>query len=148
MRVWEVIAAGGVDLANASRFRNRGEVRRYSMSSADAEHLVSSSAAALSGVGAAIYYGEPLSPDGADINMYVSCESHEVLAGAVAAVPDPLGAVVLRVVADEVWPAVVSAAHRSGGQMVIPRLAVALDLMESGDPRHWVAAEHLVASDD
>jgi hypothetical protein len=31
-----------------------------------------------------------------------------------------------------------------GGVRLAPRAAVALDLMASADPRHWIAAEHLL----
>lgn len=145
-RVWKSIVACDVDLSNASRFRNRGDIHRYSMSSADVDHLLQSDAAMLSGIGGAIYFGEPLASDGADLNMYVSAESHAALDSLVVAVPDPLGEAVLRVVADQLWPDVVRGAHRGDAdQLIAPRAAVALDLMESGDPRHWVAAENLVA---
>ena len=148
-RAWESIVAGDVDLSNTSRFRNRGEVHRYSMSSGDADHLVSSGGAVRSGVAAAVHFGELLSGQGADVNLYVDSAMRESLDSIVVAVPDPLGSVVLRVVADEVWPAVLDAAESSNdGQRVAPRAAVALDLMESGDPRHWVAAENLVAADE
>ena len=30
------------------------------------------------------------------------------------------------------------------GERLAPRAAVALDLMDSGDPRHWVAAKNLI----
>ena len=85
--------------------------------------------------------------DGADIDVYVSLELYESLDSLVAAVEDPLGSVVLRVVPDDIWPQVRDAASESrDGQLVAPAAAVALDLMHSGDPRHWVAAEGLLAS--
>lgn len=62
----------------------------------------------------------------------------------VAAVPDPLGNVRLRVVPDEVWDFVVEESEEKGAIRLAPRAAVALDLMESADPRHWIAAENLV----
>jgi hypothetical protein len=43
-----------------------------------------------------------------------------------------------------VWDSVI---EESEGERVVglaPRSAVALDLMESADPRHWIAAENLV----
>ena len=61
----------------------------------------------------------------------------------IVAVPDPLGAVVLRVVPDDAWA--ILAERKSEGPNLAPRAAVALDLMESADPRHWVAAEQLVS---
>ena len=146
-RVWEAIAGGEVDLVNVSRYRNRGEVHRYSMSVAEADHLQGRSGAVQSGVAAAIVHGELLSADGAEIDLYVSHELYEALHSLVAAVEDPLGSVVLRVVADDIWPQVRNVASESGdGHLVAPAAAVALDLMDSGDPRHWVAAERLLAS--
>ncbi len=146
-RVWEAIVRGEADLLNVSRYRNRGEVRRYSMSTADADHVKGRGGAVQSGVAAAIVHGETLSADRAEINLYVSPELYESLHSLVAAVEDPLGSVVLRVVPDDIWPQVRDASSESGdGHLVAPAAAVALDLMDSGDPRHWVAAEGLLAS--
>ncbi len=118
------------------------------MSSADADHL-RRRGALQSGVAAAIVHGELLSIEGAEIDLYVSHELREILHSLVAAVEDPLGSVVLRVVPDVIWPEVRDAAFKSGeDNLVAPAAAVALDLMDSGDPRHWAAAEHLVASYD
>ena len=145
-RAWQAIASGDIDLSNVSRYRNRGEVRRYSMGSADAAYLVSSAGAVQSGVGAAIVHGELLASDEAEIDLYVSDEIHEALASIVAGVEDPLGSVVLRIVSDDEWPGVRQVAmEAAGGRLIAPPAAVALDLMDSGDPRHWVAAENLVA---
>lgn len=117
------------------------------MSVAEADHLLDSGRAVQSGVAAAIAHGELLPADGAEIDLYVSHELYESLDSLAAAVEDPLGSVVLRVVPDDIWPQVRDAASKSGdGQLVAPAAAVALDLMDSGDPRHWVAAEHLLAS--
>jgi len=75
----------------------------------------------------------------------VSQRVHERLASVVAAVADPLGSVVLRVVSDEGWPDAEALASRSDGdRLVAPAVAVALNLMDSGDAWHWVAAERLV----
>jgi hypothetical protein len=52
-------------------------------------------------------------------------------------VPDSLGRIRLRVVDDDAWGII------SGGEFA-PRGAVALDLLDSADPRHWIAAEGLV----
>jgi len=146
-RVWGAIAGGEVDLVNVSRYRNRGAIHRYSMSVAEADHLLDGGHAVKSGVAAAIAHGELLSSDGAEIDLYVSNDLHESLESLVAAVEDPLGSVVLRVVPDDIWPQVRNAASESGdGQLIAPAAAVALDLMDSGDPRHWVAAEGLLAS--
>ena len=53
---------------------------------------------------------------------------------------------ILRVVPDEVWSFAESVAVdlREAGERLAPRAAVALDLMDSGDPRHWVAAKNLI----
>ena len=144
-RAWAAIIAGQVDLSNSSRFRNRGEAHRYSMSAADADHLVGDVGAALSGVDAAVHFGEQLSPGSGEVSLYVSAQMHSALDSLVVAVSDPLGSVVLRVVGDDLWPVVVEASlGRNASPLVVPRAAAALDLMESGDPRHWVAAENLV----
>lgn len=144
-RVWQAIVSGDVDLSNVSRYRNRGEAERYSMSAADAESLVSDRGAIESGVAGAVFFGQLLQAEGADIDLYVPQQLHQVLGSVVAAVEDPLGSVVLRVVSDGVWADVEAEVLKSDdGRAIAPRAAVALDLMDSGDPRHWVAAENLV----
>ncbi|MGH1506230.1 MAG: helix-turn-helix domain-containing protein [Acidimicrobiales bacterium] len=144
-RAWQAIGSGDVDLSNVSRYRNRGLVERYSMSPADAAYLVSDLGAVESGVAGAVFHGELLQAEGAELDLYVSQRVHERLASVVAAVADPLGSVVLRVVSDESWPDAEALAARSDeGRLVAPAAAVALDLMDSGDARHWVAAENLV----
>ena len=147
-RVWQAIGSGNVDLSNVSRYRNRGVVERYSMSAADAAYLVSDLGAVESGVAGAVFHGELLQAEGAEPDLYVSQRVHERLASVVAAVADPLGSVVLRVVSDEGWPDVEALASKpDGGRLVAPAAAVALDLMDSGEARHWVAAENLVRAD-
>ena len=144
-RAWQVIGAGDIDLSNVSRYRNRGVVERYSMSAADAAYLVSDLGAVESGVAGAVFHGELLQAEGAERDLYMSQRVHERLALVAAAVEDPLGSVVLRVVSDEAWRDVEALAARSDdGRLVAPAAAVALDLMDSGDARHWVAAENLV----
>lgn len=145
-RAWESIAAGDVDLSNVSRYRNRGEVHRYEMSVADLAFVSEQDQAMVSGAVAAQSFGELLQPEGAEADMYVAVSLHGDLGSMVAAVPDPLGGVNLRVVPDEVWSYVESldAAHVGASRRLAPRAAVALDLMESGDPRHWFAAEQLI----
>ena len=145
-RAWELIAAGDVDLSNVSRFRNRGEACRYEMSASDLEFLSQRSGVIVSGARAASALGDLRSDEGAEANLYVSASLHSRLASLVAAVPDQLGNVVLRVVSDEVWSFVESVVASQGevGERFAPRAAVALDLMESGDPRSWVAAENLI----
>lgn len=147
-RAWQAIGSGDVDLSNVSRYRNRGVVERYSMSAADAAYLVSDLGAVESGVAGAVFHGELLQAEGAELDLFVSQRVHERLASVVAAVADPLGSVVLRVVSDEGWPEVEALAARSdSGRLVAPAAAVALDLMDSGDARHWVAAENLMRAD-
>jgi len=145
-RAWESIAAGDVDLSNVSRYRNRGDVHRYEMSTADLAFVSGQEQAMVSGAMAAKRLGEPLQADRAGADLYVSASLHGQLGSLVAAVPDRLGEVILRVVPDEVWSYVESLAADQGepGSRLAPAAAVALDLMESGDPRHWVAAEHLI----
>ena len=145
-RAWESIASGEVDLSNVSRYRNRGEVRRYEMSASDLGFVSSQDGVIVSGVAAASSFGEPLQAEPAEADLYVSASLHGELGSLVAAVPDQFGGVVLRVVPDDVWDQVESRASNrdEAGQRLAPRAAVALDLMESGDPRHWVAAENLI----
>ena len=117
------------------------------MSARDADHVVREDGALLSGVAAAISYGEPLSAEGAEVDLYLSGSLHVQLGLVVAAVADPLGSVVVRVVSDDRWSSVLEAASDGDdGVQIAPRAAVALDLMDSGDPRQWIAAEHLVAA--
>lgn len=144
-RVWQAIGAGDVDLSNPSRYRNRGEVHRYSMSAADGLHLVSHDLAVQSGVAAAIAHGVPLSLEQSETDLYIPAAMFAGLDALVAAVADDLGSVVLRVVRQEVWSLVHEASRFTDGRTVAPAAAVALDLMDSGDPRHWLAAERLVA---
>ena len=144
-RAWQAIGSGDVDLSNVSRYRNRGVVERYAMSAADAAYLVSDLGAVESGVSGAVSHGELLQAEGAELDLYVSHRMHDGLSSVVAAVEDPLGSVVLRVVSDEAWPEVEELASRpDGSRLVAPAAAVALDLMDSGDARHWVAAENLL----
>lgn len=115
------------------------------MSAADVAHLVVELGAVQSGVAAAIAHGELLQAEGAGIDLYVSRQLLNDSLSVVAAVEDPLGSIVLRVVSDGVWPDAESMSAKSDdGWLVAPPAAAALDLMDSGDPRHWVAAENLV----
>jgi len=56
-----------------------------------------------------------------------------------AVVPDPLGPLRLRVVDDDAWALIPL-------DKLAPRGAIALDLLDSSDPRHWIAAEALLAN--
>ncbi len=61
---------------------------------------------------------------------------------------DPLGNLMVRAVPDDAWGLVLDASlPASDGGRLAPRAAVALDLMASADPRHWIAAQHLGAVD-
>jgi excisionase family DNA binding protein len=143
-RVWEQIAVGEVDLSNVSRYRNRGEVHRYKMSTSDLDYLAGHDGVVVSGIAAAIEFGELLQPSGGEADLYLSDEIHEELVSLVAAVPDQLGVVAIRSVPADVWARAIADAKSGAGRMYAPRAAVALDLMESGDPRHWVVAENLI----
>lgn len=145
-RVWESIALGNVDLSNVSRYRNRGEAHRYSMSSADHDHLAMNSRVLVSGVAAAAGYSDGVPVALPEAHLYMASSNHRGLAGVVAAVPEALGSVVVRVVPDGLWESVYSLGESKldGRPRLAPRAAVALDLMESGDPRHWIAAENLI----
>lgn len=149
-RAWESIAAADIDLSNVSRYRNRGEIHRYEMSAADLEFMSRQDGVITSGVIAAANFGELLQAEPGECDIYVAASFHDDLGSFVAAVPDQLGGVAVRVVPDDVWAFVESISYRQdeAGQRLPPRAAVALDLMESGDPRHWVAAEHLIEARD
>lgn len=148
-RAWEAIGSGDVDLSNVSRYRNRGVVKRYSMSAADAAYLVSDLGAVESGVVGAVLHGELLQAEGAEQDLYIRHRVYAGLASSIAAVDDPLGSVVLRIVSNEVWPDTEALTFISeDGRLVAHAAAVALDLMDSGDARHWIAAENLVRAYD
>ncbi len=146
LRAWEAIAAVEVDLPNVSRYRNRGAVHRYEMSGADLEFVSRQDGAMVSGAVAANGYGDMLRSDAEEAYLYVSASLNNETGALVAAVPDQLGNVILRVVPDDVWPFAESAAVDQGEakERLAPRAAVALDLMDSGDPRHWIAAKNLI----
>lgn len=146
-RAWRTIIAGEVDLEDVGRFRNRAVVDRYEVSGSDAEFLVSHDAVVVSGVAAAIEMGEPLAIDARGSEVYVAESFHEHLSDLVALVADPLGNVMVRVVHDDAWDLVMGASNiADSGVRLAPRAAVALDLMASADPRHWIAAQHLLGS--
>ena len=146
-RAWESIAAGDVDLSNISRYRNRGQVHRYEMSAADLAFVSGQDRTMVSGLKAAQEFGELLAPVDVQADLYVAASLHVELGSMVALVPDQLGAIAIRVVSEGVWSKIESLdlQQDGDGRRLAPRAAVALDLMESGDPRHWVAAENLIA---
>lgn len=136
LRAWREIVSGAVDLGRPGRYQRRAHVVRCAMSKADVESLPRNSEALIGGVEGAIEYGSSLSPsEGSDV--YLSRRVFDRLPSLVAYVADPLGSVRLRVVDDDAWDVIPS------GE-VAPRDAVALDLLESADPRHWIAAEQLI----
>ena len=145
-RAWEAIALVEVDLSNISKYRNRGAIHRYEMSRADLEFVSEQDGALVSGAVAANGHGELLRGDDAVAYLYVSASLNNEMGALVAAVPDQFGSVILRVVPDDVWPIAEGVAVDQGEakERLAPPAAVALDLMDSGDPRHWIAAKNLI----
>ena len=137
VRAWREIVDGDVDLGRPGRYQRRAEVVRCEMSQADVESLPGAVGALMSGVRAAIEFGAPLVAAD-DRDLYLSRAAFDQLDSLVATIPDSLGQIRLRVVDDAAWAII------SGGELA-PRGAVALDLLDSADPRHWIAAEGLVA---
>jgi len=138
-RAWQEILAGSVDLRHPGRYQRRAHIVRVEMSRADARALPDLVGAVVGGVQAAIELGEHLAADD-HADLYLSAESFHDLDARVAFVPDMAGNVALRVVDDAAWNLIPSG-------RIAPRAAVALDLLESGDPRHWIAGEHLGGDD-
>jgi hypothetical protein len=135
-RAWREIVAGGVDLGRAGRYQRRARLVRGQMGAANVAALPRLVGALVGGVRGAIQHGSSLSVDGGS-DLYLSEAAFAGLAPRVAFVADPLGPVRLRVVDDGAWALV-----PAGG--LAPRSAVALDLLDSADPRHWIAAEQLL----
>lgn len=71
-------------------------------------------------------------------DLYLSRDRYDGLESSVALVVNPPGPIRLRVVDDDAWELIPRADWA-------PRAAVALDLLDSADPRNWIAAEALVA---
>jgi hypothetical protein len=138
-RAWQELVAGPIDLQRPGKYQRRANVVRCQMSRADSDGLPEMVGALLSGVRAAINLGAELAQDDG-VDLYLSAKSFHGLEARIAFVPDAAGRVVLRVVDDDAWNLIPEG-------VVAPRNAVALDLLESGDPRHWIAGEHLVDSD-
>ena len=139
VRAWHEILGGSIDLRHPGRYQRRANVVRCEMSRADVAALPEMVGAMLGGVRAAIDLGEQLAPAD-NLDMYVSAKSFADLDERVAYVPDAAGRIALRVVDDEAWGLLPKGA-------LAPQAAVALDLLESGDPRHWTSAEHLIGAD-
>lgn len=139
VKAWREILAGSIDLRHPGRYQRRANVVRCAMSRADVATLPEMVGAMLGGVCAAIDLGEQLAPDD-DLDIYVSAQSFADLDERVAYAPDAAGRIALRVVDDEAWGLLPKGA-------LAPPAAVALDLLESGDPRHWISAENLIGAD-
>lgn len=137
VRAWRELVAGDIDLGRPGRYQRRAAMVRAEMSRADVDALLAVNGALDGGVRAAIALGSPLVASD-ERDLYLSRSAFGELGSKVAVVLDPLGPVRLRVVDDDAWVLIPS------GELA-PRGAIALDLLDSGDPRHWVAAEALLA---
>jgi hypothetical protein len=136
VRAWNELVAGDVDLSRPGRYQRRAALVRCDMSRADVDSLPRVAGALEGGVSAAIALGASLvASDHRD--LYLSRDMYERLESLVALVVSPLGPIRLRVVDDDAWEFIPHAD-------VAPRAAVALDLLDSADPRHWIAAEALI----
>ena len=135
VRAWQEILGGVIDLGQSGRYQRRANVVRCEMSRADVAALPEMVGALLGGIQAAIDLGEQVTVDDS-VDLYLSAKSFAGLDERVAYVPDAAGRTALRVVDDEAWGLLPKGA-------LAPQAAVALDLLESGDPRHWISAEHL-----
>lgn len=138
-RAWQEILAGPVDLQRPGRYQRRANIIRCDMSRADAGALPQMVGALTGGVRAAIDLGEQLALDDS-VDLYLPSKSFNGLDARIAFVLNPAGRVALRLVDDDAWQLIPDGA-------LAPRNAVALDLLESGDRRHWIAGEHLVDVD-
>lgn len=136
VHAWTAIVAGDVDLSWPGRYQRRAALVRCDMSRADVDSLPRVAEALEGGVHAAIALGAPLAASD-NRDLYLSRAMHHRLESVVALVIDPLGPIRLRVVDDDAWKLVPRAD-------LAPRAAVALDLLDSADPRQWIAAESLV----
>ncbi len=135
VKAWHEILAGSIDLRHPGRYQRRANIIRCEMSRADVVALPEMVGAMLGGVRAAIDLSEQLALDD-NVDLYLSAKSFARLDERFALVPDAGGRIALRVVDDEAWQLLPKGA-------LAPQAAVALDLLDSGDPRHWISAEHL-----
>ena len=140
VNAWHEILAGSIDLGHLGRYQRRANIIRCEMSRADADALPEMVGALLGGVRAAIELGEQLADDDS-VELYLSATSFAGLDERVAYVPDAAGRIGLRVVDDRAWGLLPKGA-------LAPSAAVALDLLESADPRHWIAADHLAGGNE
>lgn len=103
-RAWEELRAGPVDLGAVSRYRNRASFHRGRLPRGDLAFVADHPGVLVSGVTAAVGYGEPLVDDPASAVLYLPASVHAIVSESVAFVEDGFGPVVLAVVADPVWP--------------------------------------------
>lgn len=144
-RVWQAILDRDVDLDDVGRYRNRGATYRYLASFADSQALTRRADVMTSGVAAATRHGALLSDEHTNEVLYLPGRVHARLESQFAVVPDPLGNLILRVVPDTEWDlASKGSIHHVDGLHLAPIAAVSLDLMDSSDPRHHIAALHLI----
>jgi hypothetical protein len=139
VHAWQELLAGNIDRQRPGRYQRRAHLVRCDMSRADSDALPELVGALVGGVRAAIELGEQLAPD-ESVDLYLSAASFHGLESQVAFIPNAAGRVALRVIDDAAWRLLPAGA-------VAPPAAVALDLLESGDPRHWIAGEHLAKLD-
>jgi hypothetical protein len=138
-RAWQEISAAEVDLDRPGRYRRRADIVRCQMSRGDVEEIARHEEAKIGGAEAASEHGvDPGLPDLSDI--YIARRVFDELHSMVAYVHDPTGGVRLRVVDDDAWEAIPAGEYVPGG-------AAALDLLDSGNPRHWIAARELVGGE-
>jgi excisionase family DNA binding protein len=138
IRAWRELLAGDVDLSRPGRYQRRAKVVRCEMSRADVEALPGAVGALDGGVRAAVALGTPLVASD-ERDLYLPRSAFGELGSRVAVVLDPLGPVRVRVVDDDAWALIPL-------DKLAPRGAIALDLLDSSDPRHWIAAEALLAN--
>lgn len=144
-RVWQAILDENVDLADVGRYRNRGTTHRYTASLADTQALARRADVMISGLAAASRHAALISDEDAPCMLYLPDRVHALVGSRYAAVPDPLGNLVLRVVPDSEWDLASRGSTRHvDGAHIAPVAAIALDLVDSADPRHQIAARHLI----
>ena len=137
VKAWQELLAGSIGFRHPGRYQRRANIIRGEMSRADAAALPAMVGAMLGGARAAIELRERLSV-GSNVDLFLPVKSFASLERHVAFIPDVAGCTALRVVDGEAWRLLAKGA-------LAPLAAVPLDLLESGDPRHWIAGEHLVA---
>jgi hypothetical protein len=141
-RAWAEIANAPIDLSHAVRYRNRAQTIACDLSAANIAALVSRFSARIGGVRAAVEHGELLSSD-EPLDVYLSRSMYEAASTRMAIIDNSLSTTHLRVVEDVDWP--VATASCAKDSTVMPPAVAALDLVDSSVPRHWVAAERLIA---